>query len=272
MLRNLIPQYDKPYFVYGGAVHLGLDAFYKHDKDLAEAINAIMVSDYYTPLMETEDHRNFGKVLQALTSYAETYEKDPMRILETNGKKWLETSYSFPLSIVETEDTVWEVIYNGRIDGIVEYGDKNELFIVDHKCLSTKHKMWQKQYEYPNNQMAGYIFTGSMLLNQHVHGVIVNLVHSTTKHVEFDRAFIRYSREQLAEWLHNIRAISKRIIHDTEHKEFIRYTTHCYGKYGRCMFQEICNAPSRIRESVIKMDYQELEWNPLTYGETVTPE
>ena len=177
----------------------------------------------------------------------------------------LEASHAFVLGIYETREAIWEITYVGRVDAIVNDLDRKEIWVMDHKTHSTKAKNWLAQYSYPNNQMCGYTFSASLLLNQHVHGVIVNLIHTTKYRVDFDRGWVRYTRDELAEWLKNIRAISYKIIDDTESGRFIRHAQSCYGKYGRCAYHEICNSPHKVREAVIRQDYEENEWTPLGY-------
>lgn len=275
MIDKIRPNRESQYFAFGIAVHHGMEHYYKHKpwsyydvalrdvdavEDAVDSLKDVEEKDLEV-LINTDDHRNYQRVIDCIQLYHDNFSGEALSVFEYNGVPVVEKSFAFPILRIETDTTIWTVVYCGRIDALINVGDK--VYILDHKTASTKPKSWASKYEYPSNQFIGYLVGASVVFNVQVSGVLVNLFHILKRETNFDRAHIAYSKEQTEEWLTKVQGTATSMIHNIEDNHFEMYSTGCYGMYGKCMFQAICGAEQKLRPAIIKAEYIVDEWKPL---------
>ena len=263
MQHKIRPNRETQYFAFGIALHLLMEEYYKNDKNIELALKALdkLEEKDYTVLVDTDDHRSLDRVKQVLNEYHERYINEPINIFKYEDEPIVEKSFSFPIVKIETAEAVWDVLYCGRIDGVIELSGK--YFIFDHKTASAKPRGWLKKYEYPANQFIGYAVGASLAYDIRVSGAMVNLFHILKTSTNFDRGIVMFTNEQIEEWVKKVQDISEHMIKDIEADEYAMYSTGCYGMYGACMFHAICSAEKKIRHIVMEDDYVVDEWKPL---------
>ncbi len=267
MQRNLRPDVEAQYFAFGKALHVMMHKYLEEDRDIDKAIDSLMTIEQrdFDVLVGTDDYRSLRRAGEVMLDYHARFQNEKMSVYEVGGSKVLEKSFAFPLESYETETAIWDIIYCGRIDGIMKIGDTP--FVIDHKTTSSKKSTWASKFDYPSNQMTGYVVGASVILGKKINHVMINLFHVTKTKTDFDRAFLYIAPYQVEEWIKKIHDTAYRMIDDVEANEYDMFTTGCYGMYGRCMFHQICSSPPELRESIIEMDYIVDPWNPLDDGE-----
>lgn len=268
-VKNLKPIKEAIFYDFGKAIHVGFEHYFQNDKNLdagLSAIDAYVKENDFTPIDDPKEHRTPDTARMVLIEYNRRFASEPIVPLIQNDKKLIEVTFSFPVDIFETENCIYDVLYAGKIDMICAIGKTN--YIMDHKHTSSKKPTWYLKYQYPNDQMAGYIFAENVYLDFQVMGVCINLVHVTKTKIDFEKRVISYTKEQLEEWFKNLHFLAERIVNDIDQNTFPRYSTSCYSMYGGCSMLQVCSNPVSVRKAIIEMDFKVQEWNPLAREET----
>lgn len=175
------------------------------------------------------------------------------------------------------------VIFAGKIDLPVLWDER--LFIMDHKTTSMLGDRAAKQYAV-SPQQAGYSYAWWKTTGQVPTGFVVDLVRTKEpplyvskpeevkkgkKSVEawMDESFYRckeyIDERHLSEWEQNTLAILDRMFWEYNRGYFPLNRNNCIGKYGECMFYNVCNTqPASSRLEMLESDScMDNVWTPL---------
>lgn len=249
---------------FGGAIHKGLDELYEsYDVDLA--VEAFKEAYEYDPLW-ADKVRTPQRGEEMLRSYAR-FSVDFMGNLDLLAK---EHYFEFPLGVVEvkeTEDPV-EVTYVGVIDKVILDKRFNKVTGIDHKTTSRMMSSWLQAIRI-SNQFKGYLY----YLRHHspwaaeVSNMFWIDVLSTAKTSSNTESNIPFHREsllcddgQLLEWKELTLETVKMML---GMQVPVMNTDSCDAYMRLCSFYDICSSPVEMRETVIGLNYVEVEpWDP----------
>ena len=156
-----------------------------------------------------------------------------------------------PLAVEEVgskllfEDDDLQVIYNFKIDVVMEQGSK--IWPWDHKTSSRRQTPSSM-----SNQFMGYAF-GLNTLN-----IVVNKIgfQKTLKPGErFQRDILQYTKTRLEEWVENTIYWARMLDYSLQHKHYPMNLTSC-DKFGGCHFEAICRKDVQLRELIMERDYK----------------
>lgn len=287
---NRKPTGSKPALSFGGLVHTGLDAYYRHLKnsddngqprDAAEAaayafiFMDLQVNGGINPETEEEvipsfedpldDYRTSERAKLLLLNYVKHYQEDP----DINRIVFTETPHdvSFP------DGFKW----GGIVDLWCE--SLGGTWIVDHKTTSQFGQFYFDDYK-RSPQMLGYMLTGAALKGVWPSGVIVNVLVNRKTGMEFARKYMTYE-EWLVEECKQMQVVNYTFINAKRQMMELAVSTeemtapqaamnpylwkpnfyNCVGKYGRCSMYDVCHSRPENRERVIEMETEEREWD-----------
>jgi hypothetical protein len=81
---------------------------------------------------------------------------------------------------------------------------------------------------------------------------------------QFFRTYFEYSQERIDKWASNQLTIIEDFVHSLVRANFPMYTNHCFNKYGRCPYYDVCtidNPETRLR--FLHSDaFKDVTWDP----------
>ncbi len=214
----------------GDLMHVMLESYYKGIRDghssqttFPEAINLgrEIALDMHLEIEDSEE------VMKSFRDYFMRYQ----------GEDWVPIKVEEPFATQIYDSERLSIIYKGKIDLIVE--TKQGVYIVDHKTSSRTSEPSEL-----TNQFSGYAYCLGMS------NVIVNQIFFIGGPVEkrFRRPVLNFNQENLNEWLADTIYWCHLLMHFNEINHYPRNRTHCDGKFGACMFKEICSTTPDARE------------------------
>lgn len=151
--------------------------------------------------------------------------------------------------------------YVGRLDKAVRW--QGETIVIEHKTTALYRKDGPFQYDwseswYTDAQVKGYEFGGMMYHPEQFGGIWIDgaLVHKTV-HDGFKFIPVKHGLDLVQEWLADTEEWVERINRDTltfaDHEHLVRGVfpkneNHCFGKYGRCPYVDICRTKADVRK------------------------
>lgn len=260
-----------PAIAYGSAWHKALEVHYKTGGDYMAVQKAVVMS--WEPHERPDDHRTVERVLSSYQSYMNRW-GDHDTDLRIHGKTvgWPDS----PLVECSTEISWPGAIhpYAGKIDRIVQIGDL--YYVEDHKTSSRMGEYWAKDWD-PSNQMMGYVWMAQKLTGLTIQGVRINFHAVLKTQDKFDRAIIAFSQDRLREWSLNYNYWISRIEAEMDIAELIREGADlegndaafpmnlnaCRGKFGACVYRDVCTSPVRLRDRILEADFVVAPWDPM---------
>lgn len=269
---------------FGGAVHAGLEIRYKDElgiacptKDLlTRQVQASM--DYFTKnSVDGDEFRTPQRCVEVLEAYNEKYASEPFSVVHLlNGTKACELSFAVPIGEVQvlvdqpgggpSHYITIPCVWTGKVDVAIEW--ENGLWVMDHKTTSILGDTYFNQF-YNSNQMIGYCWALSHVLDKPVRGALMNVLAirrptKTGKSIEFVRQRFEYPQARIEEWQTNTLQILEDFFHMCSKDYFPMHTQWCIGKFGQCPYFDVCTVPTDQREFMLQSGlYEEVDWSPL---------
>lgn len=273
---------QSPALAYGTVWHSILEAHYKTGGDVKAVTDAAVAN--WQPHDNPEDHRTLQR---AISEYGQFLAKYGDHDTET---RLCGTTVGYPdVPLVENATEVWWEgalhPYTGKIDRIFEH--QGLYFVEDHKTTSALGPTYFRQFD-PSNQMMGYAWLAQRLSGLPIAGVRIN-AHAVLKgSSKFERQTIMFSDERLEEWSRNLNVWVGRMAdsydalqpppvehlvgmmpHDPPDLDTLALSAFphnfqaCAGKYGQCVYTDVCTYPARMRGRILEAEFEEHPWNPL---------
>jgi len=236
-VRKLEAKYKSTSLIFGGAIHAGLEAYYRGAMEelSPETRVANMLASFSAAMQEEEaeyaEHEwydaDLARGLKMLTKYEEFYRgKDNFKVLavEEPVRMTLATGDEF----------------TGTID--LKIRKEGQVFIVDHK--TTKWGMTQSlQSLSVSDQATGYTLIHNVLHPEEpAVGLIYNVLRNNQSVFEFSRALVVKSRKDQERFQGDITSILDEIATKMANPEarWVRNTQNCYAFNRPCPFLELC--------------------------------
>lgn len=169
---------------------------------------------------------------------------------ETWIPKEVEAYFAFDLY----EDSDVRIIYEGKIDLIVEQPGVPGLIVVDHKTTS-RRSIPSKL----SNQFMGYcVATGNNNMMVNEYGLQASYKNPKDR---LHRHLYSYSQSLLDEWRHIAVDYVLRFDQAIQDDHFPPNFTSC-DKYSGCIFRDVCGSIPEAREFKLATEYKTREWDP----------
>lgn len=256
-IRHLRPKLKGAALEFGGAIHEGLDAYYKQGGGEAGLKAGLEAFQGGWKDREGDEIRTVENGIKMLTWYSVKYKHEPFK---TVGKP--ESGFVF---------FIGDILYGGRIDLPVEW-DGN-LWIMEHKTTTRLSGGYFDQYEL-DKQVTGYIIAAeNYFKDRKVMGCIVNvmepwkeLIRPTAKSKQPEDHFLRKPITRSTMVKERFKLNVQRIVRDihwcTENDEFMeaekKEVCHYYNR--PCPYLQLCQYGED--ERVIEREYVKEEWKP----------
>jgi hypothetical protein len=276
---------------FGGALHEGLQWLLRglpeSDQDHAIlqyfAENPAPPDEYRTPALALQVMRHY-RFRQSLPDYAWTVLADSEPIIER--------PFELPLGVLDINTPIqlpdWpeprlvkaiHVAWSGKIDLIAHTNNRNR--VVDHKTTSvagdtyipgfilahqTIGYVWAAQQIWPGLDITGFCLN-AIYLRRPLPGT-TNLIARGPRGgmptLDFFRAYFEYSPERLDQWERNSLTLAEDFVHCLIRRYFPMYTNHCFNKFGRCQYHDICTLDDpQVRQRMLDSDmYRDVTWSP----------
>jgi hypothetical protein len=270
MIRGISPKNTSVHLIFGGLYASALELYYKlraEGQSLDEALAAVVrktMEDSWVrpadapghPMIFDSTSKTRPNLIRTIVWYIEQFGNETENGMLTyhlaNGKPAVELSFA-----IEFES---DITYCGHLDRVVDYGGAH--YVMDQKTTGSAPGSYFFNQFAPNNQMSGYSWAGKVILDSPVRGVIIDAAQIAVNFTEFARSITTRTARQLDEW-HESALYSIRLAQSaTALNKFPMNASAC-GNYGGCPFRILCSNDPSVRESYIKSDFKEHNWDPI---------
>lgn len=280
---------------FGGAIHDGIEAFYK-GLDPTEQ-DAAIVKYFVENPTPPDEYRTVQNALMVMNHYREqTRIREDYKeyILSDDLGLIIERPFELPLGVLEFgEDNmvylpVWgseprlvtrvHVAWAGRIDRLTNQFAKNR--VTDVKTTSIKGDQFIQGFQL-SSQTIGYVWAARQMWPEFdildfnldaiffkkptgSNGLMERGPRGGEPPLDFFRANFDYSPARIDEWAANTLTIVEDFVHDFVRDFYPMYTFHCFNKFGKCPYHDVCTIDNReTRDRFLKSDaYKEVTWDP----------
>lgn len=176
----------------------------------------------------------------------------------------------FAVPLLMEDDT----FYIGRLDKLVK--SPEGIYFIEHKTTSAYAKATGFRADYlnswsPNSQIDGYLHAAKMLEGLKARGGLIDAalvhkqVHDKFKFIPIERQFAHIEGwvKETEAWIAQVEE-SKAILRETQdiNRAFPKNTNSCYGKYGPCIFTDLCRFVADPTQQGSFEGYIEQKWEP----------
>lgn len=268
------PKNKSVHLVFGGHYASALEHFHKHlaSGDDYETATIKVVRELFINTWEFETDEDGNRIddsgspweslhnsktretlIRSVVWYLDHWKNDPAKLVTlSDGTPAVELSFSLPVDN--------DIIFCGHLDKLVDY---NGYYVMDQK--TSQSTITQRFFEgfSPDNQMSMYSFSGSILFDLPIKGVLIDAAQIAVGFTRFERGFVPRAKQQLAEWYDDTMTVIENAREATRNNRFIPNRMSC-SNYGGCAFRDICNRIPEHRERFLQSNFQRQErWDPL---------
>lgn len=276
--------------IFGGAIHLGLEVFYRDGFDaLAKAIEVTVAHLAQISFRDPDEWRTPAIAEDTIRRYHANYSlMDPIEPIRVAGLPFIEKAFSLVLGEVtvnkslpysrrelvgsDSDEPLYIdkliILWSGRIDIAAHYGD-SKVYVVDHKTSSIGGPQFFADFML-SQQMVGYNWALRKLLPDHrITGTVVNAIIQrkptrTGRALDFERQTYFHSDWHVAEWETDVIHHVENFLNSLTSGYFPKCTKWCFGKYGKCAYHDVCTLPPAQRRFVLDSpEYTNVTWSPL---------
>jgi hypothetical protein len=276
---------------FGGALHEGIEALLRgcSEAEQDQAIVEYFVENPAPP----DEYRTVALALQVLRHYRDRQAlPDYEWTVLNDGELLIERPFELPLGVLEVNSQMqipeWpeprqvkaiHVAWAGRIDLIANTNNRNR--VVDHKTTSiagdtyipgfilshqTIGYVWAAQQLWPTLDITGFCLNAIYLRKPHpsAKNLVAKGPQGGMPPLDFFRAYFDYSAERLEQWEQNTLTLAEDFVHCLIRQYFPMYTHHCFNKFGRCQYHDICTLDNpQWRSRMLMSDiYRDVTWSP----------
>lgn len=209
----------------------------------------------------SQDKRSLRNGLAILEAYFSTYADDPFTAMSDDLGPLCERMLAMPVY----EDAQVRIVFFGTLDAVLKNTQTGQILLCDHKTTSALGQDFLQRIR-PNWQYVAYtaafrhnypeVDTRLFMSN----GILV----AKTK-TSFARQFCQVDDGIIADWRESLVDVvmdwDKRV---STTNLFPMTTPDPCTQWGGCQFRTICEAPTKLRESVIKASYSQGDSNGQT--------
>lgn len=250
IIRGIVGKKPPVAAEFGRAIHKALDVWHTQ-RDIDKAIQVF----HDTFPVEIEDEKRTHAVGEKiLRLYAEKYEHEPFKVLESERK--------FSVKIPGTD-----MMLVGRRDKVVDIDGSQ--WVLDHKTTSRLGAEFFYKIK-PNMQFDGYVYSAIQDGYTKCVGVILDAIlvakgllipAQLSKLTPLARDMSYRSELDIQRYIENITQIIQYIERSYEIGVWYDNTESCCD-YVECPYRKICKEDVSLHERIIDMDYKVEPWSP----------
>jgi len=281
----------EPALDFGTVIHKALEYRYTtcHDKPVSidqQSVQANLIDELFKDVpVDEEEHRNANFACEIIRRYNLKYQAEPFNVLvDTSGKVICEIPFAIPLYEATYKGAKLPVIFKGRIDLPVQWGDK--LIVTDNKTSSMffgPQRFLDEQR--CSNQFRGYCWAFEKATGKVVDGYAVNGIPTKNPPAKPRQGIDNWWSEWLVrditylalypqwreEWVESTVTLVDYILWLYERGSFPmlgKFTRACEN-YGGCQYKDVCAQPEDKRmETLGGFLYKDNDWSPLNNKQT----
>lgn len=282
--------------ILGGAVHQGIELMLKNGTaDQQDRAIFQYFQDNPTPPDEYRTVQNAVKIMSHYRVAQQMRADYQWTILEDSDGPIIERPFELPLGVLEIGDNVqlpkWNepkfvknihVAWSGRIDLVAHCNNMNR--VVDHKTTSIGGDQFVQSFQL-SNQTIGYDWAAQQIWPElfpygSLSGFCLDAIffkkpagntELTSKGprggdpaLQFFRNYFEYSQDRVDQWAANQLTVIEDFVHSIVRNNFPMYTAHCFNKFGRCPYYDVCTIDNlETRERFLGSDvFKDVTWDP----------
>ncbi len=253
---------------FARGLEVAREAFYVLDHSPAESValglGALMkhYGDFECP---PDSAKSLERMAGALEYYFERYplghdKAVPMTL--PGGKRGIEFSFLEPIDLMHPVSGE-PLLYSGRFDMIVDY--ENMKLGEDDKTTSQLGASWPRQWDL-RSQFTAYVW-GAQRAGIKLDGFLVRGVSILKSKYDTLEAITYRPQWQIERWYQQLKFDVERMIACWETGLWDFNLDHACSEYGGCPFKSVCQM--QRPEILLKQQFEQRVWNPVTRKETV---
>lgn len=266
------PRQRSFHLTFGILYHQALEAYdlarangSSHDTAVCIAIRRALRNSWDKalgrPWNSGNQYKNRFTLIRTIVWYLEQFSEDIVEtIILANGRPAVELSFRFDFPY--TFSTGEPASICGHLDRIGKVN--GQPWILDRK--TTQHEINDQYFERysPDNQMSTYAFSGKIVYNIPVEGVIVDAAQVLVNSSRFRRGFAHRTPAQLEEWADDTTYWIAQADAFAKQNYWPMNDKSCFN-YGGCPFRPICTRSPEVRLDWLKdpTKYTARMWDPL---------
>jgi hypothetical protein len=200
--------------------------------------------------MANEDKRSIHNGIKILKAYFDRYIDDGLEVYKDYfDNPMLEKEVEFTMH--EDEEKV--VVFHGTIDMILYSPISGQIFVCDHK---TTHALGTDFFNKikPNHQYTGYVWAAREVLGIDTTHFLVNGIQVAKTKCEFARQPTERKEEDFVELKMAVLEAVDRLLNAVKTGRYPQNTQQC-SAFGACQYLDVCSAPAKLRETILKAKY-----------------
>lgn len=230
------------------------------------AVNSTWDDELKRPWVSDEPTKTRNTLLRTIVWYLDRYKDENLKThILPDGRPAVELPFRFSLNNLildgfKSPDDE-EYLLCGYLDKVVSWNE--ELWIRDIK--TTKYELdeiYFRQYT-PNNQISQYSVAGSVVLHQHVDGVIIDGIQVQVNGSKFLRKQISRSPAMLERWLHDFYFRIKEAEFYAQKQYYPMNPRSCGWGKNKCQYWSVCSSEPEAAFDILENYYTRRIWNPL---------
>lgn len=207
--------------------------------------------------LPSDNMRSLQNGVWLLHNYFQTYlqkEADPFVTYEDEQGPFVERNFSFLLY----DSSTLRIDYFGTIDLILKNEQTGELLVTDHKTSSRVGSDFYNRLK-PNHQYTGYLLGAVIAFGLNTNSFLVNCLQVKKKPAkgkgpDFPRQITIRDENDYEEFKRSVIEAVKNYLNWLENGTTLGHVNAC-AQYGGCTFLDVCSAPQKLRENIIKAKY-----------------
>lgn len=197
------------------------------------------------------DKRSLNNGIKILKAYFKHYAEDGLEVLrDESGQPYLERE----CEAVIHEDSEKVIVLFGTIDVIFRNLISGHILPGDHKTTATLGDQFYKRVK-PNHQYTAYVFLCQETLGIDANEFLVNGIQVAKTKCEFARQITDRNEDDIAELKMAIVEAVERILKAKETGNYPMSAPNNCSSYGSCPYLEVCSAPIKLRNTILKSNY-----------------
>ncbi len=261
------------HFTFGIGFHGGLELYDRkraigltHHQSLIHAIRYIIeyTWDYSRkrPWLSDFPTKNRETLIRSIIWYLIQFEDDPLEtLILKDGKPAVELSFNYDSGLISCTDEFY--LLTGHLDRVVTWNSKP--WVIDRK--TTRQTLTKNTEEFfqkfsPDDQMSGYYFSGNIIFEQQIGGIIIDAAQTGATFTRFQRGFTNRNKSQLNEWYLDFSYMVKEAEFYAKENHYPMNDKAC-NSYGGCPFRLVCSESPEMRQELLDKFYTRRIWDPL---------
>lgn len=253
---------------YARGLEVARESFYVNGESAETSVAAglgALLEAYGNFECPDDSAKSASRMAGALEFYFDRYPlgvDDAVPIILPSGKHGIEFSFAEPLDFSHPE-TGEPLLYCGRMDMVVK--KMGMTLGEDDKTTSSLGASWSRQWDL-RSQFTGYTW-GAKRAGIKLDGFLIRGVSILKTKYDTQEAITYRPEWQLDRWEAQLLRDIRRMVECWESGYWDYDLDHACVEYGGCPFRHVCL--TREPESVLEMQFQRRQWNPVTREETV---